>query len=51
MSIQTLLRSQRNQCFHIIQKRGLNPADFEWIEQTDSGTISSKIVHSISGYY
>jgi len=51
MSIQTLLRSQRNECFHIVQKRGLNAADFEWIEYKNIDSTFSKIVHSTSGHY
>jgi hypothetical protein len=67
MSIQTLLRSQRNECFRIVQEKRLNVADFEWTEYKHkpddnvprlvtayprpTSYTYSKLVHSISRHY
>src|SRR5271157_2475747 len=56
MSEYTIMRSQKDEVFKLIQKLGMPLEEFEWVEVDsmslpNTGIRVSRIVHKPSGYY
>jgi len=53
MNANGLLRSQKNELFEVIQKKGLKPSEFEWvmINSTYSNFKVSKLIHQYTEHY